>query len=86
MPAVTQLASEGSYQNFHLGGTNAKGYYLSASYYFANIAWSLYYKKPEEARPWVLSAGRIYDPDKLNLYGRCLIDLGYLPLPPPPQE
>ncbi len=25
--------------DFHLGGTNAKGYFLYASYYFANNTW-----------------------------------------------
>jgi len=57
----------------------------NASYYFANVAWSLYHKKPEEARSWIASADRIYAPDKLNLYGGCLFDLGYLPIPLPPQ-
>ena len=56
----------------------------NASYYFANIAWSLYNKKPEEARSWIDSAARIYAPNKLNMYDRCLFDLGYLPMAPPP--
>ena len=25
--------------NFHFGGTNAKGYFIVANYYFANNAW-----------------------------------------------
>jgi len=56
----------------------------NASYYFANAAWSLVHHKTEDARPWLMSASRIYEPPKFKLYATSLIDLGYLPLPPPP--
>lgn len=56
----------------------------NASYYFANGAWSLYHHQTEEARGWLTSAARIYDPPKFKLYASTLLDLGYLPLPPPP--
>jgi tetratricopeptide (TPR) repeat protein len=58
----------------------------NASYYFANAAWLIYHKKPEEARSWLMSAANIYSPAKVELYARSLIDLGYLPLPPPPDH
>jgi tetratricopeptide (TPR) repeat protein len=54
------------------------------SYYFANAAWELYYHRPESARPWLASALRIYYPAKVQNYASSLVDLGYLPLPPPP--
>ena len=53
------------------------------SYYFANVAWELYHKRPDSARPWLASAAHIYYPAKLENYSRSLIDLGYLPLPAP---
>ena len=56
----------------------------NASYYFTNIAWSFYHQKTEDARSWVMSARRIYPPNKFSLYAASLRDLGYLPLPPPP--
>ncbi len=49
-----------------------------ASYYFANVAWSLYHKKDDDARSWMQSAVRIFAPDKVNLYAKPLIDLGYV--------
>jgi len=55
-----------------------------ASYYFANAAWDLLHHKPEEARTWLLSIGRIYSPEKIELYSSSLKELGYLPLPAPP--
>ncbi len=55
----------------------------NASYYFANLAWSLVHQKPDDARSWLDSALRIYPPDKFNLYVRNLNELGYLPLPNP---
>ncbi|MCE0496672.1 MAG: tetratricopeptide repeat protein [Methylacidiphilales bacterium] len=57
----------------------------NASYYFANVAWSLYHHKTEDARGWLSSAVAIYAPNKARLYASSLINLGYLPLPPPPQ-
>ena len=55
----------------------------NASYYFANVAWSIYHKKTADARSWLGSARRIYPLNKFNLYAASLRDLGYLPLPPP---
>jgi len=55
----------------------------NASYYFANVAWSIYHQKTEDARSWLGSARRIYAPNKFGLYAASLRDLGYLPLPPP---
>jgi hypothetical protein len=52
-----------------------------ASYYFANIAWFLYYKKTDHARDWLNSAYHIYEPYKIDLYSSTLTELGYLPLP-----
>jgi len=57
----------------------------NASYYFSNAAWDLYHQKTEDARGWLMSAANIYAPDKFKLYAASLIDLGYMPLPPPPQ-
>jgi Tfp pilus assembly protein PilF len=56
----------------------------NASYYFSNAAWSLYHHQIEDARGWLTSASHIYAPQKLNLFSSSLFDLGYLPLPPPP--
>jgi Tfp pilus assembly protein PilF len=53
------------------------------SYYFANAAWDLYYKKIDDARSWLLSASRIYPAAKFTMYGQTLRDLGYLPIPEP---
>jgi len=64
---------------FNQVGTNAP-------YYFGNAAWLLYHQKTEEARGWLTSAGNIYAPYKFKLYAASLIDLGYMPLPPPPQN
>jgi Tfp pilus assembly protein PilF len=47
----------------------------NASYYFANMAWSLYHKKTDEAADWEASAQRIYPPEKFNLYAESLIGL-----------
>jgi hypothetical protein len=57
----------------------------NASYYFANASWSLYHQKTEDARGWLLSAQRIYPAIKFRLYATSLVNLGYLPLPPPQQ-
>jgi len=57
----------------------------NASYYFANATWSLYHHKTEDARSWLMSAAKIYSHNKFMLYVASLSDLGYLPLPPPPQ-
>jgi Tfp pilus assembly protein PilF len=56
----------------------------NASYYFANVAWSAYHHKTEDARGWLRSAASIYAPTKFRLYATSLVELGYLPLPPPP--
>jgi hypothetical protein len=55
------------------------------SYYFSNAAWFLVHKQPEQARGWLVSASNIYVPSKNQFYAASLRDLGYLPLPPPPQ-
>ena len=49
-----------------------------ASYYFANVAWSLYHNKSGAAQSWWQSATQIFAPDKVNLYAKPLIDLGYI--------
>jgi hypothetical protein len=49
-----------------------------ASYYFANVAWSLYHKKSSDAQNWWQSATQIFAPDKVNMYAKPLIDLGYI--------
>jgi len=49
-----------------------------ASYYFANVAWSLYHKKSDAAQNWWQSATQIFSPDKVNLYAKPLVDLGYI--------
>jgi tetratricopeptide (TPR) repeat protein len=49
-----------------------------ASYYFANVAWSLYHKKPGDAQNWWQSAVQIFAPDKVQVYARPLIALGYI--------
>jgi Tfp pilus assembly protein PilF len=56
------------------------------SYYFANAAWSLMHKNIEDARSWLLSASRIYSPQKNTLYSQSLRDLGYLPIPQASQQ
>ena len=56
----------------------------NASYYLGNAAWSLYHHKTEDARGWLSSAEKIYAPKKFKLYAASLINLGYMPLPPPP--
>lgn len=61
---------------------NSVGSY--ASYYYANAAWSLVHHNIEDARSWLSSASRIYNAQKNRIYSQSLIDLGYLPLPPPP--
>jgi hypothetical protein len=53
------------------------------SYYFANAAWSLVHKNIEDARGWLVSASRIYPPQKNAYYAQSLRDLGYLPIPAP---
>jgi tetratricopeptide (TPR) repeat protein len=67
-----------------LAGFNQVG--SNASYYFANAAWSLYHHKTEQARGWLMSAANIFAPNKFRIYAASLIDLGYMPLPPPPQR
>ncbi len=64
-----------------LAAINQKG--DDASYYFANAAWDLFYKKTDDARTWLISASHIYDQKKFSTYGESLQYLGYLPLPPP---
>jgi hypothetical protein len=53
------------------------------SYYFANVAWDLVHKRPDEARTWLLSASRIYPQQKFTYYAQSLHELGYLPIPGP---
>jgi tetratricopeptide (TPR) repeat protein len=53
------------------------------SYYFSNAAWSLVHKNLDDARSWLLSASRIYPPQKNIYYAQSLRDLGYLPIPAP---
>ncbi len=54
------------------------------SYYFANAAWSLIHHKTEDARGWLTTASKIYPSRKWMYYASSLIELGYMPLPPPP--
>ena len=56
------------------------------SYYFGNAAWDLFHKNTEDARSWLISASRIYTPQKNEYYASSLRDLKYLPLPPPPPK
>jgi tetratricopeptide (TPR) repeat protein len=56
----------------------------NASYYFANIAWSLFYHQADDARDWLASAQKIYSPSKVATYSTSLVELGYLPLPQAP--
>ena len=58
----------------------------NASYYFANAAWSINHRKPDEARDWLRSATRIYPQEKFKLYATTLFEMGYLPLPPQPSS
>ncbi len=53
------------------------------SYYFGNAAWSLVHKNLDDARSWLLSASRIYPPEKNQYYAQSLRDEGYLPIPAP---
>jgi len=53
------------------------------SYYFANAAWDLVHRNIEDARSWLLSASRVYPPQKNLYYAQSLRDLGYLPIPGP---
>jgi tetratricopeptide (TPR) repeat protein len=53
------------------------------SYYFSNAAWDLVHKNLDDARSWLLSASRIYPPEKNLYYAQSLRDLGYLPIPGP---
>jgi hypothetical protein len=53
------------------------------SYYFSNAAWDLVHKNLDDARGWLLSASRIYPPEKNQYYAQSLRDLGYLPIPAP---
>ncbi len=55
----------------------------SISYYFANVAWSLYHHKTEEAQVWLASASRMYPSSKCEFYTSSLVDSGYLTAPPP---
>jgi len=52
-----------------------------ASYYYAHAAWTLYNRKPDDARTWLDSAAHIYSPEKSHAYISTLQELGYLPLP-----
>ncbi len=54
----------------------------NASYYFANVAWSINHRKADDARDWLRSAAHIYPPEKFKLYATTLFQMGYLPLPP----
>ncbi len=53
-----------------------------ASYYFANVAWSLVHNKTDDARSWLTSAVHIYSPRKQAVYSSMLVEMGYLPLKP----
>jgi len=54
------------------------------SYYFGNAAWDLVIKKDlNDARDWLMSASRIYPPQKNSFYAQSLRELGYLPIPGP---
>jgi Tfp pilus assembly protein PilF len=56
------------------------------SYYFSNAAWDLFHKNIEDARGWLVSASRIYSPQKNEFYASSLRELKYLPLPLPPPK
>ncbi|HEV3271895.1 MAG TPA: tetratricopeptide repeat protein [Candidatus Methylacidiphilales bacterium] len=61
----------------------------NASYEFSNAAWQLVHKNIEGdngARYWLIRASHVYPPEKFNYYAQSLHDLGYLPLPAPPQQ
>ena len=49
----------------------------SASYYFANAAWSLYQQKTGDAQNWLASAQKIFAPAKFSRYASSLTVLGY---------
>ena len=56
---------------------------------FSNAAWGLFHKNidgADGARYWLLRASRVYPPRKNAYYAQSLRDLGYLPLPTPPQQ
>ena len=51
-----------------------------ASYYFANVAWSAYHKKQDDAQSWLESAKNIFAPAKVTQYAQPLVNLGYINL------
>jgi|SRR5579871_4222556 len=55
------------------------------SFFWGNAALALFHKDTESARSWINSATTIFPPAKNQYYAQSLIDLGYLPLPPPPK-
>ncbi len=57
---------------------------LHPSYYYGNVAWNIVHKKPDQARDWLNSAGRVYSDRKQAVYTAILDEMGYLPLPPKP--
>jgi len=54
----------------------------SASYYFANVAWSLYFHKIDVAKDLLNRAEKKCSPEQVTIYQTSLYDLGYLPLAP----
>ena len=54
----------------------------SASYYFANVAWSLYHHKIDVAQDFLNRAQKKCAPEQVTFYQTSLYNLGYLPLPP----
>jgi hypothetical protein len=44
------------------------------------------HKNTDDARGWITSAIRIFPPNENKFYAQSLLDLGYLPLPPVPDQ
>lgn len=51
------------------------------SYYYSNAAWALVHKNYDDAKSWLISANKIYSPQKNNVYLRSLNEMGLLPIP-----
>lgn len=67
-------AAKKEFDAFNLAGTNP-------SYYFGNVAWSLYHKDLKQGKSWLESASHIYPLEKMAPYAQPLRNLGYLPIP-----
>ena len=58
---------------------------VNASYHFSNAAWCLYHQKQDDAKGWLTSASRIYNPAKFKLYADSLKAYNYPQSPGAPQ-